>query len=71
MKVVIIHGTFGNPQENRFPWLKGQLEQQGHEVWIPNLPTPDNQTPEHRCDELQKQVPFIFGKDTILVGHSL
>ena len=71
MKVVIIHGTFGNPQENRFPWLKEQLEQQGHEVWIPNLPTPDNQTPEHRCDALQKQVPFIFDKDTILVGHSL
>lgn len=71
MKVVIIHGTFWNPEENWFPWLKQQLEKQGHKVRIPRLPTPDNQTPSDRCNELQKQVPFLFDKETVLIGHSL
>ncbi|MDR0282050.1 MAG: alpha/beta hydrolase [Candidatus Peribacteria bacterium] len=71
MKYVILHGTFGHPNENWFPRLKQHLEEQGHQVWIPHLPTPEQQTPEIRCKELQKQVPFTFGNDTILIGHSL
>lgn len=71
MKIVIIHGTFGNPNENRFPRLKKELENKWHEVWVPKLPTPENQTPSSRCNELQLQVPFVFDKDTVLVGHSL
>jgi predicted alpha/beta hydrolase family esterase len=71
MKIVVIHWTFGHPQENRFPWLKKELQNLWHEVYIPKFPTPENQTPENRCNELQKQAPFIFDKDTILIGHSL
>ena len=71
MKIVIIHGTLGNSKRNWFPWLKDILEKQGHQVWTPDLPTPNNQTPDHRCEELQKQVPFIFDQDTVLIGHSL
>ena len=71
MKVVIIHGTFGSPEENWFPWLKKQLEAQWHKVWIPKLSTPENQSPSVRCDELQAQVPFVFDSDTVLIWHSL
>ena len=71
MKVVIIHGTFGSPQENWFPWLKQKLEAQWHSVRVPKLSTPENQLPSVRCDELQQQVPFIFDNDTVLIGHSL
>lgn len=71
MKIVIIHGTFGNPGENWFPWIKKELELLWHTVWIPKLPTPEGQTPKNRCNELQKQVPFIFDEETVLIGHSL
>lgn len=71
MRYVIIHGTFGNAQENRFPWLKEQLELQGHEVRVPELPTQEEGMHEARCAELQKQVPFTFDNDTMLIGHSL
>lgn len=71
MKIVIIHWTFWHPEENRFPRIKKELEKLWHQVFIPKLPTPESQTPQHRCEQLQKQVPFVFGKDTILVGHSL
>lgn len=71
MKIVIIHGTGGNPNENRFPRLKKELENDGHQVRIPAFPTPENQNIESRCDVLQTQVPFKFDEETILIWHSL
>ncbi|MCT4552131.1 MAG: alpha/beta hydrolase [Alphaproteobacteria bacterium] len=71
MKVVIIHGTYGSPEGNWFPWLKGKLEELGHEVYVPSFPTPENQSPENWCNVLIKEVPFIFDDDTVLIGHSL
>ncbi len=71
MKIVIIHWTLWNPNENRFPWLKVELEKLWHQVWIPKLSTPENQTPKIWCDELQAQVPFVFDEETVLIGHSL
>jgi len=71
VKIVIFHGTAGSPEGNWFPWLKAELEKLGHEVFVPKLPTPENQSVESWCEALREQVPFIFGKDTILVGHSL
>ena len=71
MKYVIIHGTLGNPNENRFPRLKKYLEEKEHQVRVPHFPTPENQKPEIRCDKLRNQVPFVFDSNTILIGHSL
>ncbi len=38
MKVFIIHGSFGDPEENWSPWLKAELEQAGHTVVTPQFP---------------------------------
>jgi hypothetical protein len=32
---IIIHGTGGSPDENWFPWMKTQLEEQGYRVFVP------------------------------------
>lgn len=71
LKVIIIHWTFGNSKENWFPWLKQELESNWHKVWVPDFPTPDNQSLQSWCNVLEKQVPFIFDEETILIGHSL
>jgi predicted alpha/beta hydrolase family esterase len=71
MKAVIFHGTGGNPNGNWFPWLKNELEKLGNEVYVPELPTPDNQSVDSWCKATQEQVPFIYDSDTILIGHSL
>jgi predicted alpha/beta hydrolase family esterase len=70
MKIVIFHGTGGSPEGNWFPWLKKELEKLGHEVYVPRMPTPEKQSVETWCEATQEQIPFWFGKDTILVGHS-
>jgi predicted alpha/beta hydrolase family esterase len=42
--IFIIHGSYGNPDENWFPWLKKELEQEGHKVFVPKFPTPEDQS---------------------------
>ncbi len=69
MDIIILHGTKGSPNGNWFPWLKKECEKLGHSVFIPKFPTPENQSVENWCKELDKQAP-VFGKDTILIGHS-
>ena len=64
---LIIHGTNGYPEENWFPWLKRKLEGEGYKVFVPQFPTPENQTPEHWFATLQ---PYEFDEETILIGHS-
>ena len=42
-KVVIIHGAYGTPEENWFPWLASQVREYGQEAVVPAYPTQENQ----------------------------
>lgn len=68
MKVIIIHGAYGNPEENWFPWLKLELQKLGHDVVIPRLPTPEGQNLKSWMNILKR---YRIGDDTILIGHSI
>jgi len=70
LRVVIVHGAYGSPEENWFPWLKEQLESDGHQVIVPRFPTPEGQNPKAWLDILNKEAPS-FDKNLIMVGHSL
>lgn len=70
MNVIIIHGAYGNPEENWFPWLKKELEKKGHKVFVPAFPTPDGQYLENWLNVFGEYRQYI-GEDTIFVGHSL
>lgn len=66
----IIHGVYGTPEQNWFPWLKNALEQLGIETHVPHLPTTMPLTPQVWWDafgELEEKITT----DTILIGHSL
>jgi predicted alpha/beta hydrolase family esterase len=68
--IIIIHGSYGSPDENWFPWVKRELERYGHTVYVPKFPTPDNQglsTWKLAFEEYNQYVT----EDTIFVGHSL
>ncbi|MBI4127249.1 serine hydrolase family protein [Candidatus Peregrinibacteria bacterium] len=68
--IFIIHGSGGTPQDNWFPWLKSELEKQGHHVIVPQFPTPGNQTFEKWLEVLKNYEEFLT-PETIFVGHSL
>ncbi len=68
--IFIIHGAFGNPDENWFPWLKNELEKLGQKVFVPQFPTPENQNLANWQKVFQKYEQYL-DKDTIVIGHSL
>ena len=70
MNFIIIHGVYGNPEENWFPWLKKELEQNGSEVLVPKFPTPIGQSPESWLRIFSEFENKIDG-NTVLIGHSL
>jgi len=65
---ILLHGTKEAPEMYWRPWLKEKLEENGFDVWVPQLPRANK---PNRTD----WVPFIlengkFTKDTVIVGHS-
>ena len=70
MKFIIIHGAYGNPEENWIPWLKSELEKLGHKVLVPEFPTPKNQNLENWL-KVFKDYEKYLDENTIVVGHSL
>lgn len=69
-RVFIIHGWMGYPEEAWLPWLKGELEQKGIEVHVPQMPNADE-------PNIDSWVPYLSGlvltpdADTYFVGHSI
>lgn len=68
---VIVHGSYGTPFENWFPWLFDKLSQQGKNVLAPQFPCGENiQNYSNWCKVMNSYKPYI-GKNTSFIGHSL
>ncbi|MDD5022919.1 MAG: alpha/beta hydrolase [Candidatus ainarchaeum sp.] len=70
VNVFVFHGAGGHPEENWFGWLKRELEKTGSKVYVPEFPTPENQTLEEWL-KVFKKYDKLIGKDSIFIGHSL
>lgn len=70
MNIFIIHGAYGNPQENWFPWLKNELEEEGCKVIVPKFPTPENQNLDSWLEVFKNYEKYV-AENTIFVGHSI
>lgn len=69
-RVFIIHGWDGCPEEGWFPWLKKELETRGFDVFIPQLPKPDEPRINNWVPKL-KEVVGIPDEKTYFIGHSM
>ncbi|MBI4173467.1 MAG: serine hydrolase family protein [Candidatus Aenigmarchaeota archaeon] len=67
---IIIHGSWGSPQENWFPWLKAELGKLGYAVQVPQFPTPGGQRLDNWLDVLAGLDRHI-GPATIMIAHSI
>lgn len=69
-KVFIIHGWDGYPEEAWFPWLKQELDSNGFQVFIPQMPNPAQPEIEAWVSHLTQIAPDI-DEHTYFVGHSV
>lgn len=67
-KATLLHGTDGSPSDHWFPWLKKTLEENGYEVFAPELP--GNHTPNRDVYEKFLQNSGWDFTDNLLIGHS-
>ncbi|MBI2635923.1 serine hydrolase family protein [Candidatus Peregrinibacteria bacterium] len=68
--VFIFHGIYGTPQENWFPWMKGELEKSGHRVIVPAFPNFDRPILDEWMRHIEKYEKDV-DSETTFVGHSL
>ncbi len=66
----IIHGAYGNPQENWIPWLKSEIENIGYNVIVPQFPTPVGQNLENWLKVFEPHEKEL-NEETIIIGHSI
>lgn len=69
-RALILHGTSATPASNWFSWLKTELEKQGYEVWLPQLPQADRPNMRRYVDFLLADADFFQADEVILIGHS-
>ena len=67
---IIVHGTEGYPEENWYPWLKKELEQQGYKVSVPQFPSPPV-IPAKISEWFDVLEDYEIDEETLLIGHSL
>lgn len=68
--VIIIHGAYGNPEENWFPWLKKELEKISCNVFIPKFPTPEGQNLDNWM-KILNDYNYYLDSNLIMIGHSI
>ncbi len=67
---IILHGTMGSPRGNWFAWLKKELEEQGLQVWLPELPHAEQPSLRQWVDFVHAARPFAISEETLIIGHS-
>lgn len=67
---LILHGTDGHSKENWFDWLKVQLQINGWETWVPDLPGANKPNIDKYNEFIFANKDWQFNKDSIIIGHS-
>lgn len=69
--IVLVHGSYGRPYENWFPWLESKLSEKGIRCTVPTFPSPEHQkfADWAKLLDYYEEMGYI-DRDTILIGHS-
>lgn len=83
MTYLILHGSFGSPEENWFPWLKLKLEEEGYRVYLPRLPVNDFESFKPENELIQNLKSWLYtvhpiveeiiesADDLTIIAHSI
>jgi predicted alpha/beta hydrolase family esterase len=69
-RIIVLHGSFGSPDGNWFPWLKKNFESEGVQVIVPRFPSPNGQSLVAWTEVFNQEIGAL-DQSSILIGHSL
>lgn len=69
--VVIVHGSYGSPFENWFPWLYAELTKSGKNVLCPQFPCGEGIQNYENWEKVLDAYCDLIDENTSFVGHSL
>lgn len=68
----LIHGSYGNPYKNWFPWLKNELAKRKYECIVPSFTIGDKQNYSNWSKILKTYLDIgCINENTIFITHSL
>lgn len=68
----LIHGSYGTPYKNWFPWLKEELGIRNKRYIVPHFPSLENQNYQNWSRILKSYLDIgLISEDTTFVTHSL
>ena len=70
MKIILIHGAYGNQNNVWFPWLVTELQKLKYEVIAPAFPTPQDHNLESWMSVFKPYLKTI-DENTMIIGHSI
>lgn len=69
--IFIIHGSFGSPFENWFPFTYNELTKKDYGCFVLSLPTPENQTYENWSKILTSYIDTnLLNNNSSIIAHS-
>lgn len=68
---VIVHGSYGSPFENWFPWLYSELTKRGKNVLVPQFPCGEGIQNYTNWEKVLDSYRDMLDSNTSFVGHSL
>ncbi len=68
---IIIHGSYGSPFENWFPWLYKKLSEAQKNVLVPQMPCGENIQDYDNWKKVLDAYKHLINEDTVFIGHSL
>ena len=68
---VIVHGSYGTPFENWFPWLFNELLERGKNVLAPQFPCGSDVQNYNNWTKVMNAYKSYLGEETTFIGHSL
>jgi len=66
---IIIHGSFGSPNGNWFPWLKQYLELKGNDVIVPQMPVGVGKQNFENWSQVLNELEI--NENTTIIAHSI
>ena len=68
---VVIHGSYGSPFENWFPWIYGELARDGNNVLVPQFPCGKGIQNYDNWRRVLDAYKHLINENTTFIGHSL